>query len=74
MFALSKLKALADDKVNVTLMTISVFHRVENIMGKGENMLGYKCFQNPSLSGLLKLWIVQKILFQTFNPLPDDEF
>ena len=32
----SKLKAFADDKYNVTKMIISVFDRVENIVGKGE--------------------------------------
>ena len=32
----SKLKAFADDKLNVTQMIISVFDRVENIVGKGE--------------------------------------
>ena len=33
---LTKLKAFADDKLNVTKMIISVFDRVENIVGKGE--------------------------------------
>ena len=32
----TKLKAFADDKFNVTKMIISVFDRVENIVGKGE--------------------------------------
>ena len=32
----TKLKAFADDKLNVTKMNISVFDRVENIVGKGE--------------------------------------
>ena len=33
----TKLKAFADDKLNVTkIIIISVFDRVENIMGKGE--------------------------------------
>ena len=31
----TKLKAFADDKLNVTNMIISVFDRVENIAGKG---------------------------------------
>ena len=31
-----KLKVFADDKSNVTKMIISVFDRVENIVGKGE--------------------------------------
>ena len=34
---LSKLKAFANDKINVTKMIISVFDRVQNIMEKGEN-------------------------------------
>ena len=32
----TKLKAFADDKLNVTKMMISVFDRVENIVEKGE--------------------------------------
>ena len=32
----TKLKAFADDILNVTKMKISVFDRVENIVGKGE--------------------------------------
>ena len=32
----TKLKAFADDKLNVTKMIISVFESVENIVGKGE--------------------------------------
>ena len=32
----TKLKAFADDKLNVTKMIISVFDRIENIVGKGE--------------------------------------
>ena len=32
-----KLKAFEDDKITVAQMMISVFHRVENIVGKGEN-------------------------------------
>ena len=34
---MTKLKALTDDKWNVAKMTISVFDRVENTVGKGEN-------------------------------------
>ena len=32
-----KLKAFADDKLNVARMMISVLHTVENTVGKGEN-------------------------------------
>ena len=32
-----KLKAFADDKLNIAKMPISPFDRAENIVGKGEN-------------------------------------
>ena len=32
----TKSKAFADDKLNITKMIISVFDKVENIVGKGE--------------------------------------
>ena len=35
----TKLKAFADDKINVAQMMISVYDSVENIVGKGEKML-----------------------------------
>ena len=40
---MTKLKAFADDKLNVAKMTISLFDRVENTVGKGENA-GYRHF------------------------------
>ena len=46
-----KLKAFADDKINVAQMMIPVFDRVENIVGKGEHavyqhfLLFPQCFQ-----------------------------
>ena len=40
----SKLKAFADDKINVTQNLKFVFGRVENIVGKGE-YAGYQHFQ-----------------------------
>ena len=61
-----KLKALADDKINVAqdLVMISLFDRLENIVGKGENA-GYQhfplfpqCFQKASFLGSLKVGIV----------------
>ena len=61
---LSKLKAFADDRINVAEMMFSVSDREENIVGKGENA-GYQhflffpqCFQKASFSGSLKsgLW------------------
>ena len=42
----TKLKAFADDKLNATKMIISVFDRVENIVGKGE----IACTSNFSFS------------------------
>ena len=42
----TKLKAFADDKLNVTKMMISVFYGVENIVGKGE----IACTSNFSFS------------------------
>ena len=42
----TKLKAFADDKLNVINMIISVFDRVENIVGKGE----IACTSNFSFS------------------------
>ena len=60
----AKLKPLADDKLNVTKMIISVFDRVENILGKKRNCL-YKqfllfpqCFEKASFPDLSKVVIV----------------
>ena len=60
----SKLKAFADDKINVTEKMKFVFGRVENIVGKGENA-GYQhfhlfpqCFQEDLFSRSLKVVIV----------------
>ena len=53
----TKLKAFADDKSNIAKMTISLFDRVENAMGKGEYagyqnfLLFSQCFPKPSFSG-----------------------
>ena len=40
---MTKLKSLADDKLKVSKMRISLFDRVENAVGKGENT-GYQHF------------------------------
>ena len=62
-FDWSKLKGLADDKINVTEKLKFRFGRLENIMGKGENagyqhfLLFPQCFQKASLSGSLKVGI-----------------
>ena len=55
---LSKLKAFADDKINVTQKFNFVFERIENIVGKGENAGFPQCFQKASFSGSLKVGIV----------------
>ena len=55
----SKLKAAADNKLNVITMTISLFDWVENTVGEGENagyqrfLLFLQCFSNPSSLGWL---------------------
>ena len=60
----AKLKAFADGILNAGKINISVFERVENIVGKGENagyqhfLLFPQCFEKQSLSGSLKVGIV----------------
>ena len=55
---MTKLKALADDKLNVAKMTISLLDTVENTVGKEENA-GYQHFLVlPSSFGLLKVGVV----------------
>ena len=59
----TKVKAFADDKLNVAKI-VSVFDRIENIVGKGENtgnqhfLLFQQCFQKFFYVGSLKLGIV----------------
>ena len=53
----TKLKAFADDKLNVTKMIISVFDRVENIVRKGE----IACRSSFSFSHN----VFKRLLFQT---------
>ena len=60
----SKLKAFADDKVKVIQKLKFKLLRVENIVGKGENV-GYQhfllfpqCFQKAPYQGSLKVVIV----------------
>ena len=63
MWALTKIKALADDKFNVVETLIPLFDKVENV-GKGENacnqhfLLFSQCFQMAPSTGSLKLGIV----------------
>ena len=60
----TKLKAFADKKFNIAKMTISLFGRVENTVGKEENagyyhfLLFSQCFPKPSSVGSLKVGIV----------------
>ena len=62
-FNVSKLKGFADNKINVAQMLISMFNKIENIVGKEENagyqhfLLFPQCFQKDSFSGLLKVGI-----------------
>ena len=62
---LPKLKAFADDKLNVTQNIKVVSHRIENIKGKEENagyqhfLLFPQCFQkafSPSASKVIIVW------------------
>ena len=74
MLDLSKLKAFADDTFEIIKMMISVFDKVENSVGKGENagyqhfLLFPQCFPKPSSLGLLKI----EIVWQRFNILNVD--
>ena len=60
----SKLKAFADDKINVLKMMIFIFDRIENIVGKEENagyqhfLLFPQSFQMALHSGVIKTRIV----------------
>ena len=67
----SRLKELADGKINANELLTLPLGRVENFMGKGENagyrhfLLFLQCFQKISLPGLLEVWIV----YQSINSL-----
>ena len=59
-----KLKAFADNKINVAHFMIFAYEGVENIVGKGENagvqhfLLFPQCFQKASFLGSLKVGTV----------------
>ena len=59
-----ELKAFAGDKLNATKTKISLYDRVENTVGKGENagyqhfLLFPQCFPKPSSLGSLKVRIM----------------
>ena len=62
-FDSSKLKAFAEDKINMSEKLEFVLGRVEKIVGKGENagcqhFLLFPCFQKASVFGSLKVVIV----------------
>ena len=60
----TKLKAFAEDKLDVAKIMFFVNDTVENIVGKGENagyqhfLLFPQCFQKVSFSGTIKVGIV----------------
>ena len=62
---MNKLKAFADDKLNIAKMTISLFDRVEKPVGKGENagyqhfLLFPQGFPKPSSLGSIKVGTVR---------------
>ena len=68
---LTKLKAFADDKLNVTQNIKGVFHRIENIVGKEENagyqhfLLFPQCFQRAFSSRASKVVIVWERIKET---------
>ena len=73
---LSQLKAISDDKVNLTQNLKCVCGRVENIVKKRENA-GYRhfllfpqSFQKFPFSGSFE----SAILWEKVNPLPDHKF
>ena len=57
-----KFKAFADDKLNVAKIMNSVFDRIENIVGKGENagyqhfLLFPQCFEKDFFLRVVKCW------------------
>ena len=61
---MTKLRAFADNKLNIAEMMIFLLDRVENTVGKGENagyqhfLLVLQCFPKPSFLGPLKVGIV----------------
>ena len=83
---LPKLKAFADDKLNVTQNIKVVFHRIENIVEKEENagyqhfLLFPQCFQKFFFLQCVKsrhcVVMGSSMLLQVvslFNPLKDDK-
>ena len=73
---MTKLKAFADDKLNVAKMTISLCGRLENTVEKEENadyqhfLLFPQCFPKPSSLGSLKVGIVWHRVKKLLNIIP----
>ena len=71
--ALSNLKAFADNKVNITPCIKFVFHRIENIVGKGENVTSIFSFShnvfNPFSNEKFKTFPNSKSLQRTVQNL-----
>ena len=75
----TKLKTFADNKSNITYKTISLYDRVENTVGKGENagyqhfLLFPQCFPKPSWrhkkSGLCDKGLKLEIVWERFRML-----
>ena len=61
---MTKLKAFADNKLNINKMIVSPLDRVEYTVGKGENagyqhfLLFPQCFSEPFSLGSLKVRVV----------------
>ena len=76
----SKLKAFADDKIDVSEKLKFVLGKVESIVGKWENagyqdfLLFPKCFQKRPFSAFKKFWFVSyRVKAPSINPLPNDK-
>ena len=67
--ALSKLKALAVDKLNVGKLMISVSARLENMVGKGENACYHNVSKTLSVQGVVKPGLFGK-LFSLYYTIP----
>ena len=72
----SKLKAFADDKLNVTQNIKVVFHRTENMVGKEENdgyqqfLLFSECFQTGFFPSASKAPLCGNELTNSFTEIP----
>ena len=84
-FHQSKLKVFADYKLKVTKMIMSVFDRVENIVGKGEIVctsnfsFSHNVFKRPLLktrqkASLCGNGLTTVTLIILFNPIPNTPF